>query len=398
MAVSTMAYSANITSSQSGDWGSTSTWSCACIPTSADDVTIKHTVTSSGANQAGSISLGTSWGPRIAGILNITGGNLSITNGITIGINGQSDGAISISSGATLNFGGAMGWQQAAAINVYGTLNGGSFSVANGNGGNFNVYSDGEASFTGDVYISSGPHNFNIDGDLDIGDDLEMAGAGSMTVSGTGNVSVADEMNIAYGGQVSNNGTMSAASCTNANCPGSVTLPVRLVSFTTSIESGYVALEWSTAIEINNEYFTLERSIGKEEFTGIVVIDGNGNTDELKTYYWEDYGVESGLVYYRLSQTDFDGTTEVIALKSVNFDNATGDFDFYPNPVGWNRTIHLSGEIPDKVVLYDQKGSIIMEQATFEPTIELPADITKGHYLIRFISERSSTTKHLLYD
>ena len=85
-------------------------------------------------------------------------------------------------------------------------------------------------------------------------------------------------------------------------------LPVELLSFKGSIENGGIALEWSTASEINNSHFILSRfgedGISKE----IATVAGEGNSSSVVNYEWLDSEPLDGLNYYQLTQVDFDGT------------------------------------------------------------------------------------------
>lgn len=93
--------------------------------------------------------------------------------------------------------------------------------------------------------------------------------------------------------------------------------PVEFLGLKISVEDTPV-LRWSTATETNNDYFVISRMDG-EEFTDITTVTGAGTKSTPTEYEFRDSGV-SGLVYYKLSQIDFDGTTEVLAITSVNID------------------------------------------------------------------------------
>lgn len=84
-------------------------------------------------------------------------------------------------------------------------------------------------------------------------------------------------------------------------------LPIELISFDGEKQNNYNLLNWSTASETNNDYFTLERSIDGENWEAIKQIDGFGNSSSIIYYSYEDYDFEYTTNYYRLSQTDFNG-------------------------------------------------------------------------------------------
>lgn len=93
----------------------------------------------------------------------------------------------------------------------------------------------------------------------------------------------------------------------NPACP----LPIELTSFTGSDETRHNELNWSTASEINNDYFTLERSANGSEWQKVTEIDGAGTSVSVLNYLYSDYDFSPNMInYYRLSQTDFDGTVK----------------------------------------------------------------------------------------
>lgn len=88
-------------------------------------------------------------------------------------------------------------------------------------------------------------------------------------------------------------------------------VPVELTSFVASVTpAGIVELRWSTATEINNHGFQVERKSIDGEFIAIGYVQGNGTTTERKEYFFTDRNVQPGKFYYRLKQMDFDGKFE----------------------------------------------------------------------------------------
>lgn len=153
-----------------------------------------------------------------------------------------------------------------------------------------------------------------------------------------------DGVNISNGGDFSivNNGDassvltisnlmnhhQSAFTCNISNFCGNVTstpcvaLPIDLVKFNASKNDNGVMLEWVTASETNNDYFSIERSFDGRNFTEIGQIKGAGLSYSDLSYVYTDNKVldiaQSNDVYYRLKQTDFDGLfsfSEVISLR-----------------------------------------------------------------------------------
>lgn len=97
-------------------------------------------------------------------------------------------------------------------------------------------------------------------------------------------------------------------------------LPINLLSFTAQQANNNIVLNWLTASETNNEYFTLERSKDGISFEQIARIGGAGNSNSVLKYSYTDNTPFSGISYYRLSQTDYDGTTVYFKPVGVKFD------------------------------------------------------------------------------
>lgn len=90
------------------------------------------------------------------------------------------------------------------------------------------------------------------------------------------------------------------------DCYKVVVLPIELISFKGTPEERCNKIEWITASEIYNDYFTLEKTYDGVNYSIVTIVNGAGYSTQLKTYYFEDYN-PNDLTYYRLKQTDFDG-------------------------------------------------------------------------------------------
>ncbi|MBK9097635.1 MAG: T9SS type A sorting domain-containing protein [bacterium] len=121
-------------------------------------------------------------------------------------------------------------------------------------------------------------------------------------------------------------------------------VPVELTSFTANVSDNDVILSWSTASELNNAGFEVQRLIEGNEFATIGFIEGHGTTTEAKTYRFVDADLLAGSYTYRLKQVDFNGTfaysDEVNAeiTSPVQFELAQN----YPNPFNPSTTIKFS--------------------------------------------------------
>ncbi len=161
---------------------------------------------------------------------------------------------------------------------------------------------------------------------------------------------------------VSNFGVFTLAS-TNAN----VTLPVELMNFDALIVNDNTQIDWKTASEINNDYFTIERSADGEYFESIGTVAGVGNTTNLSTYQFIDESPFSGTSFYRLRQTDYDGQFKVYDPVSVNYKGANMDFVIKavgPNP--FSDILRIDYFSPDNsqllLILSGLDGSIALQE------------------------------------
>ncbi|MCC5931553.1 MAG: hypothetical protein JJU28_20065 [Cyclobacteriaceae bacterium] len=100
-----------------------------------------------------------------------------------------------------------------------------------------------------------------------------------------------------------------------------IILPIDLLSFTAEATEQDVVLKWSTASETNNDFFTLEKTRDGKEFEVVAYIDGAGNSKDVLEYTFTDTRPFAGTSYYRLTQTDFDGTSETFPMISVVFNS-----------------------------------------------------------------------------
>jgi len=123
----------------------------------------------------------------------------------------------------------------------------------------------------------------------------------------------------------------------------SVALPIELLNFTVDAINDYqVILDWKTASETNNDFFTIERSKNGFDWENLLEIDGAGNSSTLLSYQSIDPSPYNGVSYYRLKQTDFNGQFEYSQIRSVQIDKSkstNSSVTIYPNPVANEITI-----------------------------------------------------------
>ncbi len=99
---------------------------------------------------------------------------------------------------------------------------------------------------------------------------------------------------------------------------GTDVIPVEFTAFSANLNGSTVSLTWSTATELNNQGFAVERKSSEGSFVELAFVPGNGTTTEPTTYIYNDIDVSYGTYYYRLKQIDFDGTYEYSKEIEVN--------------------------------------------------------------------------------
>ncbi|MCB9035750.1 MAG: T9SS type A sorting domain-containing protein [Lewinellaceae bacterium] len=104
---------------------------------------------------------------------------------------------------------------------------------------------------------------------------------------------------------------------------GSV-LPVELIDFTARAAGKAVQLDWSTATETNNDYFSVEYAADGRHFSEIGRLSGAGASREARHYTFKHHSPEKGMNYYRLNQRDFDGASAYSKVQAVFLEKDNG--------------------------------------------------------------------------
>jgi len=164
--------------------------------------------------------------------------------------------------------------------------------------------------------------------------------------------------------------------------PDDNVLPVELVSFRANVNKNDVTLNWTTASEINNAGFDVERqslSSGKDIWTKIGYVKGYGTTNEPRNYTFQDRKLKSGKYNYRLVQRDYNnrGYEHFLSdLVTVGVPKKYAISQNYPNP--FNPTTKIDYDLP-----YDGKVNIILYDITGRKVATLINEVrTAGYYTI----------------
>ncbi len=164
----------------------------------------------------------------------------------------------------------------------------------------------------------------------------------------------------------------------------SSTLPVRLLSFKSEIQSLGVELTWQTNEEIGNSHFEVEKSSNAQNFEVIGRVNGQGTVKGKQNYSFLDSSPKNGLNYYRLKQVDFDGKVEYSRVIAAKF-GGTGVFRAYPNPASHLLSIELPAQLTfESAQLVDLTGRKVRAFVTENLKLE---GIENGIYLLKVITK-----------
>ncbi|WP_317164797.1 DUF4082 domain-containing protein [Hymenobacter ginkgonis] len=174
--------------------------------------------------------------------------------------------------------------------------------------------------------------------------------------------------------------------------PVDVPLPVQLVAFTAVAESPTaVRLAWTTAQELNNAGFTVERSTDGQDFRAIGTVAGAGTSSVARQYGFRDDQLPAGvaLLYYRLRQTDFNGAVTYSPVRAVSLAGAAGPPQLfaYPNPTHNALRVLLVGPTATAPLqVLNALGQVVYTQAAPASGTEALIDVgglASGLYIVR---------------
>lgn len=171
---------------------------------------------------------------------------------------------------------------------------------------------------------------------------------------------------------------------------GPTPLPVELLSFTAYSFDKQIELNWSAATEINNDYFTVERSKDGEEFEPVSKVKSRaagGNSNIQIDYSVKDKRPFSGVSYYRLRQTDFDGKYSYSDIVAVELKEGKESLYVYPIPAKNQLNLPAGDYENAEIKIYDVTGQLVY--TTSLPATPLPLSAIDISYLpkgVYFIS------------
>lgn len=184
-------------------------------------------------------------------------------------------------------------------------------------------------------------------------------------------------------------------------------LPVEWLDFSVRLDNSEALIQWTTATEKLNDYFTVQRSADGEAFEDLFEVDGKGTSDTKNTYKATDPDPLFGTSYYRIKQTDFDGTVFFTGLRKLEYQGPDlAVLQAYPSPNnGQSITIEVRGlHEQDGVMLqiFNSQGALldmrwlkVKNRGHIKEEIVFSKSLPAGLYILR-AGETSYLTRKFL--
>ncbi len=253
----------------------------------------------------------------------------------------------------------------------------------------------GSLSLTDDFDFNNSTDNDNVvlnGGMLDIGGDLAVGTTnGSMSINTGSTVTVA----TVDGGTPTDEASLPSQINLNGGVfeVDGVSLPVVLLSFDAYYDPArnVVSMVWSTASELNNEGFHVQKSSDGHGYESIGFVKGNGTVNELCRYEFIDDQVSMGVHYYQLMQIDHDGTETIIVKTSIATQFGHG-VTLYPNPVTEPVTLTALPNGVRQISIFTLNGMEVLSYSssnvaqTEQVLNEFFQAIESGTYLIKVLT------------
>ena len=206
------------------------------------------------------------------------------------------------------------------------------------------------------------------------------------------------------GGYISYTGNFTGFSQFVLVSPATI-LPVTLIDFTAIANKKTILLSWSTALEINNKGFALERSTDGINFKQIGYVFGKGTTSLTQDYNFTDNFVQPNVVYYyRLRQVNYDGRETLSPIRNARIGSDAGiEIALSPNPARDYINIFIRGTANKATIqLMNAAGQKLKQVNNVNAydgvyNLSLPA-MAKGAYNIVIVLPEGTYTKKMIVE
>jgi hypothetical protein len=185
-------------------------------------------------------------------------------------------------------------------------------------------------------------------------------------------------------------------------------LPIELLYFAVTCHEQGTMIEWASASETNNDYYTIQKSFDGGNWETLAYITGAGNSNQPLYYSFMDYEGKNQNAVYRLIQTDYDGSQNLLGVKDANCNPYTNgnisevDMNLYADD---ENNIYVSYFSPfeemNVLTLYDMNGKIIgswnLNSVEGINHFQIPVQpVSHAIYLVSLQQNHSATTKKIL--
>jgi ELWxxDGT repeat protein len=182
-----------------------------------------------------------------------------------------------------------------------------------------------------------------------------------------------------------------------------VVLPASLLSFNVALRDGSVAVNWTTASEVNTRNFVVERSTDGVHFNALGTVTAAGNSNTARQYQFTDASaMQAGAstLYYRLRTVDNDGKYAYTAILPVQLQGGIFRISLSPNPVRNQLSVAFSTGNAKTATLRvtDANGKVIYQQqfqtngvASMQQYINV-SNYAAGSYFVQLVTDKDTKT------
>ena len=180
-------------------------------------------------------------------------------------------------------------------------------------------------------------------------------------------------------------------------------LPVVYLNYNAAYLNNMTTISWTTSSETNSDFFTIEKSKNLTDIFIVGIVAAAGNSNEILNYNLVDKNPGTGIIYYRIRQTDFNGSSDVTEWMSVTvpLNNVIGvSVDYSTDKINVSFGNDVSSDFEIKV--YDIVGHCL--KSVKRPTggelfvsIDLN-DQVEGIYIVNISSENYKISKKIVFE
>lgn len=216
------------------------------------------------------------------------------------------------------------------------------------------------------------------------------------------NAGVLTTNNFSYDGSGFNGTGVSSALLTTL-----IALPVKFTGFSAVKKDNGANLNWQVENETAlTDRYEVERSLNGIDFKSIATIGPKNNGRSANSYTSTDADlstIHSGVIYYRIKQTDKDGQFIYTEIKSIRLDAKAFSASIFPNPVKSkaNLSIDLTENSPITITLNDANGKVLKNihvqglKGINKKEVDM-SNLSSGNYLLRIQTATETTTLNVV--